>query len=389
MFFVYFGTGIAMGCIPGSDGWHAPAVSTKDAPPPKSAVGNIGAPIATLLPSDSTARLGFGHTLALDGDTLLVGTKWAEGGAYIFTRSGSGWAEQAKLVVDNSRCLLRKPALSSGLVAMIGRDSSVHVFAHDGRTWSEETVLKLPGMDPCSASVAVALSNDLLVASVHVTGFDPEISFFRRTGNTWELEQRLEMDRTGSIADIAMQGELAILTGSHNGWFLQRSDGVWKLTTPFIRLRDAAADSLHPPALDGSSVVVGIPHSPIREERVLVFDRQSLASLGSVSSGVEPSPASFGSAVAVDGDTLVTGTPYGERPKQSFAYVYIRGGDGRFGDGLALRRSELPPSAGTAVALSGGQLFVGAPTGRNDEGTRTGAVYVLALDSVTGNAEVE
>lgn len=56
-------------------------------------------PIAQLTPSDGMSGDSFGSSLALSGNTLVVGSAYAggAGAAYIFTGSGSSWTQIAKL----------------------------------------------------------------------------------------------------------------------------------------------------------------------------------------------------------------------------------------------------------------------------------------------------
>ena len=56
--------------------------------------------------SDGASGDLFGVSVALEGDTAVIGTEPAasdsHGAAYVFTRSGTSWNEQAKLVASDS-----------------------------------------------------------------------------------------------------------------------------------------------------------------------------------------------------------------------------------------------------------------------------------------------
>ena len=64
--------------------------------------------IAKLLAGDAAAFDRFGFSVALSGDTALVGARYdddagtSSGSAYIFTRSGSSWTQQAKLTASDA-----------------------------------------------------------------------------------------------------------------------------------------------------------------------------------------------------------------------------------------------------------------------------------------------
>ena len=54
--------------------------------------------------SDGAVGDSFGYSVALDGDTVLVGAYGDDsspGSAYIFTRSGTTWTQQAKLTASD------------------------------------------------------------------------------------------------------------------------------------------------------------------------------------------------------------------------------------------------------------------------------------------------
>jgi hypothetical protein len=59
---------------------------------------------AKLVPSDEVLNECFGRSVAVDGDTIVVGAYQdddngtSSGSAYVFTRTGSAWTEQAKLL---------------------------------------------------------------------------------------------------------------------------------------------------------------------------------------------------------------------------------------------------------------------------------------------------
>jgi len=62
---------------------------------------------AKLLPSDGATYDYFGNSVSLDGDTAIIGARgdddngyWA-GSAYIFTRSGTNWTEEQKLLASD------------------------------------------------------------------------------------------------------------------------------------------------------------------------------------------------------------------------------------------------------------------------------------------------
>lgn len=103
-------------------------------------------------------------------------------------------------------------------------------------------------------------------------------------------------------------------------------------------------------------------------------------------------PPHFGSAVAIDGDTLVVGahSADGDFPDTGAAYVYERDASGAWQPRATLRPSTTQADEmffGIRVAISGGTIAVGAPLADNAAaGTvSSGAVYTHVRDSASGN----
>lgn len=111
----------------------------------------------------------------------------------------------------------------------------------------------------------------------------------------------------------------------------------------------------------------------------------------------------FGYSIAMDGDTLVVGTPressnatgvHGNQQdntavRSGAVYVFVRGTDGQWSQQAYLKASNTDPddAFGSSVAISGDTIVVGAP-GESGNGTQTnnalndcGAAYVFERDS--------
>src|SRR5690606_22769250 len=109
-----------------------------------------------LLASDGASADRFGISVALDADTALVGAYGDDdyrGSAYIFTRGGTAWTEQQKLVASD-RAGLDQFGFSvalSGDTVLVGapyddaRTGSAYVFTHSGTGWTEQYQLAASG----------------------------------------------------------------------------------------------------------------------------------------------------------------------------------------------------------------------------------------------------
>ena len=134
---------------------------------------------AKLAADDGAAFDEAGFSVAIDGDTALVGAPFAngsEGKAYVFTRSGTDWTPQATLAADDGAAADRfglsvKVAGDTAIVgspsAAIGANNyqgAAYVFARDAGAWSLQT--KLTASDGAAFDefgVAVALEADTAV----------------------------------------------------------------------------------------------------------------------------------------------------------------------------------------------------------------------------------
>ncbi|WP_437742913.1 hypothetical protein WMF39_46600 [Sorangium sp. So ce1504] len=130
---------------------------------------------AVLTPSDGLPGDRFGASVAIDGDTIVVGTfsyPANHGAAYVFARSGNVWQEQQKLVAqDNPRRdnWFGYAVAISGSTIMVGApyDSGLthdgpgaaYIFARSGAAWAQQAKL-VPSTDTFDQGSTVALDGD-------------------------------------------------------------------------------------------------------------------------------------------------------------------------------------------------------------------------------------
>ncbi|MPZ21721.1 MAG: hypothetical protein GEV06_28105, partial [Luteitalea sp.] len=125
-----------------------------------------------LTAADGAADNAFGRSLALDGDTLVVGAPGAEvdgngfqGAVYVLTRSEGTWTETAKLTAADGATSDRfgQAVALEGDTLIVGSVlSGTYVFTRSGGTWTETATLSPSTGSPGS----LALSGDTLVVGV-------------------------------------------------------------------------------------------------------------------------------------------------------------------------------------------------------------------------------
>lgn len=103
----------------------------------------------TLTPMDAEDGDRFGHVLAVDGDTAVIGApgkEGARGAAYVFTRAGGVWSQAQKLVIVGERAAndffgaavaIAGGDLLVGAYGRSGQQGAAYVFRREDGSWSQ------------------------------------------------------------------------------------------------------------------------------------------------------------------------------------------------------------------------------------------------------------
>ena len=312
---------------------------------------------ARLIGSDTTLRNEFGTSVAISGDTIVVGSPGGEysgtygeygdwdGSAYVFRRSGSTWTEQQKLTPGDDMYYYTEFGYSVAIscdTIFVGGSDEVVVFRWSGSTWTES-------QRPAHVGVGgfVAISGETAIVGPYVS--DPD-------SGVWEPALVLQLSGNSWIPQGALPWP-ADMTGSMSA------------------------------AIDGDTIVLGSPDDADGTGAAYVFQRSG-ASWSHQDTLVASDGAAddrFGTSLAVSGDTILVGAPHdyyvGDPKYQTVgwgsAYVFRRSGDA-WPQEQKLTASDawLGDQFGTSVAISGDTAFVGAPLD-DDGGTDSGSVSVF------------
>lgn len=242
---------------------------------------------AKLVAADLMQGAEFGASVALSGDTLVVGAYWADGAvagtgaAYVFARSGTVWTQQAKLVAfdgayqDNFGASV---AISGGTIVVgaprdtlnTSLEGSAYVFLGGGSSWSLQQ--KLTASDASSDDdfgASVSIDGDRLAIGADTAGPSPSDEsgaayLFERSGAVWSQVARLNasfhgpFDRFGS--GVSVQGDYLVVGASHEGaaYVFARYGATW---SQHERLQPiAAGDGFgNSVSRDGPVLAVGAP----------------------------------------------------------------------------------------------------------------------------------
>ena len=350
--------------------------------------------VAQLWASDLQQPDRFGNSVAVDGDTLVVGAHLEDGGsgdpavragaAYVFNRGPAGaWTETAKLLASD----LQADDLFGNSVALSGDILVVGATGEDGG----------PG-DPASNAGAAYV-------------------FERGPGNAWIQTAKLQAaDRQAGDffgESVAVSGNTLVVgafqedggpgnpaTQAGAAYVFERGPaGTWAQTAKLLASDLQAGDILgRSVALTGDTLVVGAesedggPGNPATSAgAAYVFERGPAGAWTQTAKLRASDPQAgdlFGTSVAVSEDTLVVGTrledggPGDPVSNAGAAYVFERGPAGAWTQTAKLQASDLQDSDyfGTSVAVHGDTLVVGADVedgGPGDPAWSAGAAYVF------------
>ena len=333
------------------------------------------AEIAKLTASDPAADDQFGYSVAVDGDTMVVGAygdNSDRGAAYVYVREAGVWNQIAKLTASDGHSgdwFGRSVAIDGGTVvvgAYLDDDGgtwsgAAYVFSEPAGGWVSATSdVKLTASDPAAA--------DQFGYSVAVDGATVVVG---ARGD----------DDGGTDA-----GSVYVFSEPSSGWVNATSDV--KLTASDPGVNDWFGVSV---AVDGGTVVVGADQDDdggTDSGSVYVFSEPASGWVSATSDVklTASDPAAddyFGVSVAVDGGTVVVGAYWDDDggSNSGSVYVFSEPASGWMSATSNVKLTASDTAAhdhfGASVAIDGGTVVVGA-RGDDDGGSGSGSVYVFS-----------
>lgn len=290
------------------------------------------------------ADANFGYAVAISGDTIVVGA-YGEGGstgaAYVFTRTGTTWSQQARLAAVNGEAgdyfgfnvaisgdsvvvgaigeASSQPTITNGTGASVNNDAAsagaAYVYKRTGTTWAQEAYLKAPNAEANdNFGWSVAISSDTVIvgapseasnqrtvsngatASANNSASDAGAAYvFKRTGTSWAHEAYLKAANADANDNfglsVAVQGD-GIVVGA---------------------FRESASQTT---VTNGSTA--SSDNSRGQSGAVYAFRRSGNAwgEVAYIKAANTGSGDQFGTSVGFDGDTIATGAT-GEASNQA------------------------------------------------------------------------
>jgi hypothetical protein len=319
--------------------------------------------VTTLLPPDLNDTDQFGYSVCINANRILVGVNANDANeVYVFDYNGTEWdTDPEVLSVASPDAYFGRSVSMDGNSIVVGalgnndQAGAAYVFGYNGVEWSYKQELT----DPCSIidadfGCSVAVDGNIIVVGADkddasdngIADRHGAVCIFRYNGETWAFEQNFEypdIDRLAHLGcSVSVSGD-TIVAGAY-----QYSFGAYKFSGAAYVYK-----------WNGSS-----------------WDLNTIL--------IDPNPETndqFGSAVAIDGNTIIVGNMRhdGSGTNSGAAYLYKWDGDS-WSEGQIL---EDPSGAaydyfGCSVAIDGDTTLVGAKWDDGDGGeNNSGAAFIF------------
>ncbi|MGR0482521.1 MAG: FG-GAP repeat protein [Candidatus Electronema sp. V4] len=383
--------------------------------------------VQKLLASDGAASDEFGRSVSVAGDTAVIGAYYDDdkgadsGSAYVFIRAANGtWSQQAKLTAADGAADDRfgySVAVSGDTVVIgafydddKGTDSgAAYVFVRTaGGTWSQQA--KLTAADGAASDWfgrSVAVSGDTAVIGAIVdddkgTNSGSAYVFVRAAGGTWSQQAKLTA-ADGAADDyfggsVSVSGDTAIIgayfdddkgTDSGSAYvFVRAAGGTWSQQAKLTAANGVGFDEFGGSvSVSGDTVVIGARGDDDKGSfagAAYVFVR---AAGGTWSQQAKLTAADganaefFGVSVSVSGGTAVISAAGDDDQGMNFgaAYVFVRAMDGitwSQQSKLIAVDGAAYDAFGSSVSVSGSTAVISA-VGDDDKGDGAGSAYVF------------
>lgn len=352
-----------------------------------------------VIPDDAMANDQFGHTVAVDGDTAVIGMTYAAddaGAAYVYERVNGEWIETAKLVssdpgpyeffgwsvdIEGDTIVVGEFRDKDGAIGK----GAAHVFTRDGTTWSHAAKLTPTSrVEDGEFGCAVAISGDTIaVGSYGYSGYAGGAYVFRGAGDVWAQEALIGPASSGSFyfgSALDVDGDTLVIgsyyddaAGYDSGaaYVYTRSGTTWSYAQQLLGSDTATADYFGwSVAVDGDTALIGAKYEEELPEENFRGSAYVFSRSGTLWTQTDKLKASdgaaqheFGYAVALDKGVAVVGaarTPeLGEYTGSAYVFAY-NGSDWAETRNLAAVEATADAWYGSAVAVDGNTCLVGA-----------------------------
>jgi len=359
-----------------------------------------------IVSSDRASGDFFGYAVSISGAYLIVSAlqedhdafggnaRTNSGSAYIFSRSGTSWTQQQKIVASDrtSSDLFGFSVAISGDYAIVGAyqededasgsqmlssAGSAYIFTRSGASWSQQKIVAADRTSNDVFGYSVAISGDYAIVGAYLededaSGGNPAVNagsayVFFRSGGTWSFQQKIvAADRAAIDAfavSVAISGNYAIIGAGQE---------------------DEDASGLNSTTSAGSAYLFTRSGTNWSQQQKVI--------------GADPTPSdNFGFALAVAGDYAVVGAFNEDEDAGGInslaaagaAYIFYRAnGEWTFQQKIVAADRGSGDQFGRTVAISGDYIIVGAVNEDDDAAganplSNAGSAYIFVRSGTT------
>lgn len=395
---------------------------------------------AKLTASDAAEGDRFGYSVAVSGDTVVVGAPYdvnselQTGSAYVFVRPAGGWAnstEAARLTASDGAdkdqfgysVAIDGDTIAVGAPASVvdGDDAgSVYLFLRPEEGWATSTesakLTASDGADGDKFGHSVGVSGQTVLVGVpsdddNGSGSGSVYLFVEASGGWATATETAKLTASDGAANdklghtVAISGDTAVAgapydddNGSNSGsaYLFVRPSGGWATGTETAKLTASDGSNFHglgeSVAIHGDTVAAGAPGTTDHGNHtgsVYVFVRpetgwQTAKETARLTASDGEEGDNLGDSVAISEDAIVAGAPYDDDAKNGAesgsAYLFIRPAGGWATGTETQKLNRTDASAGDefggAVSASGGAAVIGTEWD-DDGGNSSGSAYVF------------
>ena len=385
---------------------------------------------AKIQASDRQASDKFGYSVSIsgDGNTAIAGAYNEDtgatdaGSAYIFTRSGTTWTQQAKIQASDKQAYDQFGQVvsisSNGNTAIVGAYTedtggssagAAYIFTRSDTTWTQQAKIQASDKatnDLFGYSVSISGDGNTAIAGALFEEYGGSAYIFTRSGTTWTQQAKIQAsdrqasDFFGSSVSISSNGNTAIVGamfedtgGSSAGaaYIFTRSGTTWTQQVKIQASDKQASDNFGVSVAisdDGNTAIVGAyteDTGGTNAGAAYIFTRSGTTWTQQAKILASDRQASdfFGHSVAIssNGNTAIAGA-YNEdtgATDAGSAYIFTRSGT-TWTQQARIQASDKQASDnfGWSVAISDdGNTTIAGAYNEDTGGTDTGAAYIF------------
>ena len=385
---------------------------------------------AKIQASDRQASDKFGYSVSIsgDGNTAIAGAYNEDtgatdaGSAYIFTRSGTTWTQQAKIQASDKQAYDQfgwsVSISSNGNTAIVGAYTedtggssagAAYIFTRSGTTWTQQAKIQASDKatnDLFGYSVSISGDGNTAIAGALFEEYGGSAYIFTRSGTTWTQQAKIQAsdrqasDFFGSSVSMSSNGNTAIVGamfedtgGSSAGaaYIFTRSGTTWTQQVKIQASDKQASDNFGVSVAisdDGNTAIVGAyteDTGGTNAGAAYIFTRSGTTWTQQAKIQASDKQASdfFGHSVAIssNGNTALVGA-YNDHTgsdRTGSAYIFTRSGT-TWTQQARIQASDKQASDnfGWSVAISDdGNTTIAGAYNEDTGGTDTGAAYIF------------